>query len=99
MAKLNQETAVKEHDSEMVERMKGNIKQNFEKRYNDQAVRSFLLKATYLDPRYKALNNIAMEGAVYATKQAVRDMCITAVESKVCLSNCTGLNTNLAFSA
>ena len=43
---------------------------------------SFLLKATFLDPRYKSLHNIAKEGAVFVTKQAIRDMCIKVAESK-----------------
>ena len=80
LAKLNQEITINEHDSELVVKMKSNTRANLDKRCNDQAVRSFLLKATFLDPRYKALNNIAMEGAQYATKQAVRDMCILVVE-------------------
>lgn len=81
LAKLGKEMIVNEVlDSELGAQMKTKIIENLNKRYTDQTVRSFLLKACFLDPRYKSLNNIAKEGLVFVTKQAVRDMCIKIAE-------------------
>ena len=83
LAKIRKEMTVNENlDSELVKEIKQNIIDNLNKRYLDQSISSFLLKATFLDPRYKSLNNIAREGAVFATKQAIKEMCIKYRESK-----------------
>ena len=82
LAKIRKEMAINETlDSQVVKEMKQNVI-DLNKRYKDQSVSSFLLKATFLDPRYKSLHNIAKEGAVFVTKQAIRDMCIKVAESK-----------------
>ena len=60
--------------------MKNKITDSLNSRYKDQSVSSFLLKASYMDPRYKCLHNVATEGASFATRQAVRDMCIAVVD-------------------
>ena len=38
-----------------------------------------LLKASFIDPRYKSLNDIA-KGVIHFTKQAIRDMCMKVAE-------------------
>lgn len=82
IAKLRLEMTVNENtDSKLMEEMKVIIVDNLNKRYIDQNVRSFLLTAGFLDPRYKSLNNIATEGAVLNTKQAVKEMCLKVAES------------------
>ena len=47
---------------------------------------SFLLKASFLDHRYKSLNNLAKEVAVLLTKQAVRYLCIKVADHKAASS-------------
>ena len=83
LAKLRIEMAVNEAvDSDLAKNMKEKIIENLDTRYKDNTVSSFLLKASFLDPRYKSLNNIAKEGAIFVTKQAIRDMCVWVAEKK-----------------
>ena len=83
LAKLRMEMTISDTDSALAKEMKQKILDNLNKRYSDQSISSFLLKVSYLDPRYKSLNNIAKEGAVFFTKQAVRDICIKVAEHQV----------------
>ena len=62
--------------------MKVNILENLNKRYTDESVSSFLLKASYLDPRYKSLNNIVKGGVMAFIKQDIKDMCVKVVDHK-----------------
>ena len=83
LAKLRIEMAVNEKvDLDLARAMKENIIDNLNSRYRDINISSFLLKASFLDPIYKSLNNIAKESAVFVTKQAVRDMCILVAEKQ-----------------
>ena len=83
LAKLRMEMSVNENlDSPLAAEMKRRVIDNLNKRYTDQAVTNFLLKASFLDPRYKSLHNVAKEGAVHVTKQALRDMCIKVADHK-----------------
>ena len=83
LAKIRKEMAVNENlDSELAKEMKQKVIDNLNKRYNDGSVSSFPLKASFLDPRYKSLNNIAKKGAIFVTKQAIRNMCIKVAENK-----------------
>ena len=55
LAKLRMEMTVnKETDSALTTQMKVNILENLNKTYTDESVSSFLLKASYFDPRYKS---------------------------------------------
>lgn len=77
LAKLRTEMAVHEEvDSDLVTQMKMNIVDNLNRRYTDNNISSFF------DPRYKSLNNIAKEGAVFVTKQAIRKMCLKVAEKQ-----------------
>ena len=69
-------------DSPLVTEKKICILENLNKRYTDEKLSSFLSKASFLDPRYKTLHNLAKEGAVLFTKQAVKDLCMKVVDSK-----------------
>lgn len=83
LAKLRKEMTVNEIlDSELVKQMKQNVVENLNKRYTDKSVYEFLLKASYLDPRYKFLNNIATEKAAQATKQAIRELCLKVADRR-----------------
>ena len=87
MAKLKFEMRVKDSDSKLVTDMKSKITDTLDKRYKDQSVRSFLLKASFLDPRYKCLHNIATEGVKFVTKQAIRDMCVKVADWQIQAAN------------
>ena len=81
LAKLRKEMTVNDTlDSELTKEMKQIVITNLNKRYTDQSVSSFLLKTSFLDPRYKSLHNIAKEGAIFVTKQAIREMCVKVAE-------------------
>ena len=82
LAKVKFEMRVKDTDSNLVINMKNKITENLNTRYIDQSGRSFLLKASFLDPRHKGLHNIATEGVKFVTKQAVRDMCVKMADSE-----------------
>ena len=83
LAKLRMEMTVNEEtDSALTTQMKVNILENLNKRYTDESASSFLLKATYLDPRYKSLHNIAKGGAMAFVKQGIKDMCAKVVDHK-----------------
>lgn len=83
LAKLRKEMDVNEIlDSELVKEMKQNVVENLNKRYLDKDVSGFLLKASYLDPRYKSLNNIATEKAALVTKQGIKEMCVKVAEQR-----------------
>lgn len=89
LAKLRMEMIVNETDSHLAAEMKSNIIENLNRRYTDDIVSKFLLKASFLDPRYKSLHNLATPKAVLMTKQAIRDMCAKVVDhqEKVCEAN------------
>ena len=73
-------------DSPLATEMKICILENLNRRYTDEKLSSFLLKASFLDPRYKTLRNLAKEGAMLFTKQAVKDMCMKVVDNKAASS-------------
>lgn len=83
LAKLRKEINVNELDSQLVKEMKMNITDNLNKRYTDEKVYTFLLKATFFDPRYKSLNSIAKPLVLLKTKEAIREMCIQFAEKKL----------------
>lgn len=97
LAKLRVEMAVNEAvDSVLATQMKMNIVDSLNKRYIDNNVSSFLLKASFLDPRYKSLNNIAKEGAVFVTKQAIRNMCVLVAERQLVVEDAVDSTEKLA---
>ena len=79
LAKLRMEMTISETDSALAKEMKQKILDNLNKRYSDQSISSFLLKqVTWIQDI--SINNLAKEGAVLFTKQAIRDMCIKVAE-------------------
>ena len=82
LAKLRKEMTVDDKDSEIVKAMKMKVIKNLNKRYKDEKVSSYLLKASFLDQRYKSLSSIAKPGVMLLIKQEIRDMCVLVAETK-----------------
>ena len=76
LTKLRTEMTVDDKDSEIIKAMKTKAIENSNKGYKDEKVSSFVLKASFLDPRYKSLNSIAKPGVMLLIKQEMRDMCV-----------------------
>lgn len=68
--KVLRKCEIRDGDTEFSKQLKNAIRDNLSKRYQDQTVRDFLLKATALDPRTKT-RNIVQDSTWNALKEEV----------------------------
>lgn len=86
LAKLKQEMLEKPTDTPLGAKMKNAILQSLSGRYVDEQIKTFLLAASYLDPRYKTVN-FASALEKERAKQHVKDMCLQVARNKLCSAN------------
>ena len=75
--KVLRKCEIRDGDTEFSKQLKNAIRDNLSKRYQDQTVRDFLLKATALDPRTKT-RNIVQDSTWNALKEEVVALMETA---------------------